>query len=78
MHLRFRFHPLPSHVATACPNYEISKAIILNDSEESRPIHGLPKARSFGAVYPENIEALQDDIETRSLRRGDYQFTRWG
>ena len=40
---------------------------MLNDSEESRPIDKLQKARSFGGVYPENIEGPQDDMGHKSL-----------
>ena len=36
-------------------------------SEESRPINRLHKSRSFGGVYPENIEGPQDDI-TKQLQ----------
>jgi len=43
--------------------------VILSVSEESRPIHRLQNARSFGGVYPENIEGPQDDIATQSHKR---------
>ncbi len=40
-------------------------------SEESRPINRLHKSKSFGGVYPENIEGPQDDIATQPPIRGE-------
>ena len=46
-------------------------------SERQRRIsHFLPltKTRSFGGVYPENIEGPQDDIATQALRGEALKF----
>ena len=65
------FNRYPSLPAGTVSQTRKCRVVILNEVKNLARLIGCIKSRSFGGVYPENIEGPQDDIATQPPIRGE-------